>query len=71
MPAMPARSRIPTRRKPCKICRLPASELELLEAGLAFSWSPRSLAARFGTVTRKNVVFHARNCIATEEKEEE
>jgi hypothetical protein len=53
----------------CRVCSLPASELDLLNGGLTFGWSARSLAARFSSITRKDVVGHARNCVS--EKEEE
>ena len=70
---MEARSRHPTRprrTKPCKVCRLPASEAGLVDAGLAFGWSPRSLAARFKSLTRSEITAHARRCVS-EEKEKE
>ena len=50
----------PRRTKPCRVCSLPATELDLLDAGLSFGWSARSLAARFGTVTRKDITAHTR-----------
>jgi hypothetical protein len=58
----------PTRRRPkkCRACSLPAGELELLNGGLLSGWSPRSLAPRFGTLTRKDVAGHMRNCVASE-----
>jgi len=64
-------SRNPTGRRPktCKVCRLPASEADLVNGGLLSGWSARSLAARFTSLTRKDVVFHARNCVS-EKKEE-
>ncbi len=68
---IPARSRSPggRRRKTCRVCSLPSSELQLLEAGLLLGWSARSLSARFGSVTRKNVAHHQRNCLSEAGKE--
>ncbi len=63
-------SRSPTRRKTCRVCRLPSSELDLVNGGLMYGWSARSLAARFGSATKKNVAHHQRNCVASEAKEE-
>jgi len=53
----------------CRVCALPPSEADLVTAGLLSGWSPRSLAARFSGINRKDVVGHARNCVS--EKEEE
>jgi hypothetical protein len=50
------------------VCALPASEADLVTAGLLSGWSPRSLAARFEGVTRKDVVRHARNCVNEREE---
>jgi hypothetical protein len=58
------------RRRPCRACSLPASELDLLNGGLLSGWSPRSLAARFTSISRKDVAYHAKNCVS-EKKEEE
>ncbi len=63
------RSRSPAGRKPCKVCRLPASEADLVNGGLLLGWSPRSIAARFKDINRKAVVYHAKNCVS-EAKEE-
>jgi uncharacterized protein (DUF433 family) len=60
------RARSPT----CKVCKLPPGERDLINGGLSAGWSPRRLAARFGTVSRKDVVFHAKFCGSEEEKEE-
>ncbi len=46
----------------CKVCRLPAGERDLVEGGLLAGWSARSVAERFGTITRKDVVRHAKIC---------
>jgi hypothetical protein len=71
---MPRSATSPTRPgrrpKPCKVCGLPASEADLLNGGLLAGWSPRSLAARFTSINRKDVVFHAKNCVI-EKKEDE
>jgi hypothetical protein len=48
---------------------LPASERDLVEGGMRSGWSPRRLSARFGTVSRKDVVFHAKFC-DSEDKEQ-
>ncbi len=63
----------PTRRRPkkCRACSLPASELDLLEHGLMYGWSPRSLALRFGTLNRTAVAYHQRNCVASEAGKEQ
>ena len=53
----------------CRVCALPASEAELVTAGLLSGWSPRSLAARFEGVTRKDVVRHARHCVNQREED--
>ena len=60
----------PTRRRPCRVCELPASELDLLEHGLMYGWSARSLAARFTSLTRRDVAYHARNCVSSEKEDE-
>jgi hypothetical protein len=65
------RSRSPTRRKTCRVCRLPAGELGLLNGGLLAGWSPRSLAARFTSISQKNVAHHAKNCVSEKKEEEE
>ncbi len=67
-----ARARNPTRlrrTKPCRVCRLPATELDLLNGGLSFGWSARSLAARFGTVTRRDVQGHMQ-CVKNKAEDE-
>lgn len=53
----------------CRVCELPVSELDLVNGGLLSGWSPRSLAARFGAITRKDVASHARRCV-NERKEQ-
>jgi hypothetical protein len=58
-----------TRGRSCRVCRLPASERDLVEGGMRSGWSPRRLSARFGTVSRKDVVFHAKFC-DSEDKEQ-
>jgi hypothetical protein len=56
-------------RKACKVCRLPASELDLVDGGILSGWSPRSLAARFSSINRKDVANHMQNCV-NESKED-
>ena len=66
------RSSTPTRlkrTKPCKVCSLPASEAELVTAGLSFGWSPRSLAARFKGLTRSEITAHARRGVSSEKED--
>ena len=54
----------PKRR--CRVCSLPASELDLVDGGLLSGWSPRSLAGRFNTLTRKDVSAHMSKCVVSE-----
>jgi hypothetical protein len=61
----------PTRRRSCRVCELPASELDLLNGGLLAGWSPRSLALRFTSLTRRDVQAHMRNCVASEAGKDE
>ena len=70
MPRSPTSPTSPARRRSCRVCRLPASEADLVNGGLLSGWSARSLAKKFGTINRKDVVFHAKNCVS-EKKEEE
>ncbi len=56
----------PTSRRPCKVCRLPASERDLVTGGLRSGWSARSIAPRFGTLNRTAVAYHQRNCVPSE-----
>ncbi len=58
-----------TRGRSCRVCKLPPGERDLVEGGMRSGWSPRRLAARFGTVSRKDVVFHAKFC-DSEDKEQ-
>jgi hypothetical protein len=69
---MPRSPTSPTRRRPkkCRACSLPAGELVLLERGLMYGWSARSLAARFSSLSRRAVVFHQRNCVVSEAEKE-
>jgi hypothetical protein len=62
---------IPTRRKSCRVCALPASEADLVTGGLLSGWSPRSLAARFVILTRKDVTAHMRSCVVNDKEEQE
>ncbi len=52
----------------CRVCALIPGERDLLEGGVLSGWSPRSLAARFGTLTRRDVRRHAERCMETEAK---
>lgn len=56
--------------KACRVCRLPPSEAELVEGASLSGWSPRSVAARFVGITRRDVAGHMTKCVANEEKEE-
>jgi hypothetical protein len=49
---------------------LPSSERDLVEGASLYGWSPRSIAARFSTITRKDVAGHMAWCVVSEEKEE-
>ena len=59
----------------CKVCSLPTtSERELVEGAFLAGWSPRSISARFKTLTRTDVRRHAERCsfvVKVEEKTEE
>ncbi len=46
---------------------MPASELDLVNGGLLSGWSARSLSARFLALSRKDVSYHARNCVSEKE----
>ncbi len=66
----PARSRSPGgRRRPCRVCQLPASERDLITGGLLSGWSARSLSARFASVTRRDVQGHMQ-CVKNKEEDE-
>lgn len=54
----------------CKVCRLPPSEAGLVEGASRSGLSPRSVAARFKTLSRKDVSAHMVLCVKKEEKEE-
>ncbi len=56
------------RRKPCRVCSSP--ERALIEGGIRSGWSPRGLARRFGSLTRRDVKNHAEQCVQKPEKEE-
>ena len=56
-------------RPGCRVCRLPPSERDLVEGGMRSGWSPRSIAARFNRVNRKDISRHMTKCVS-EEKEE-
>ncbi len=58
----------PAASKPCKVCLLlPPSEAALVEKGILIGWSPRSIAARFNGITRRDVQRHMK-CVVNETK---
>lgn len=59
------------RRASCKVCALPTPEVDLVEGASLSGWSPRSVAARFGTLTRRDVQSHMHKCVVSEKKEDE
>ncbi len=59
----------PRSARPCRVCKLPPGERDLVEGGLLSGWSPRSIAARFNRVNRKDISRHMTKCV-NEEKEE-
>ncbi len=63
-----ARARSPT--QPCKVCRLPPSEADLVTGGLLSGWSPRRLAERFNSLSRRDVRNHAKMCVNEQEEKE-
>jgi hypothetical protein len=56
-------------RPGCRVCRLPPSEADLVNGGLSAGWSPRRLAERFNSLSRRDVVFHAKFCVSEESEE--
>ncbi len=54
----------------CRVCNLPARERDLIDGGLASGWSPRRLAERFTSLSRKDVKNHATKCVGEGETEE-
>ncbi len=54
----------------CRVCRLPPSEADLINGGLSAGWSPRRLAERFGTISRKDITAHMGACVNERVKEE-
>jgi hypothetical protein len=58
-------------RPGCRVCRLPAREIALVEGVSRLGFGPRSVAARFGTVSRKDVVRHMSGCVNGQEEKEE
>ncbi len=54
----------------CRVCALPQNERALLNGGLASGWSPRRLAERFNSLSRKDVVRHAAMCVNEQEEKE-
>ncbi len=57
-------------RPGCRVCALPSGERALLNGGLLAGWSPRRLSARFGTISRKDVIGHMTMCVNAQESEE-
>jgi hypothetical protein len=54
----------------CRVCRLPPSERDLLEGASLSGWSARSVAERFGTITRRDITGHMSTCVNERESEE-
>jgi hypothetical protein len=57
-------------RPGCRVCRLPAREIALVEGVSRLGFGPRSVAARFNSLTRKDVVRHMSGCVNERDKEE-
>ena len=53
----------------CRVCESP--EEPIIVRVLAAGVSPRSIAQRFGSVSRKDIIHHARVCVAAKAKTEE
>jgi hypothetical protein len=51
------------------VCRLPAREIALVEGVSRLGFGPRSVAARFNSLTRRDITGHMTKCVS-EEKEE-
>ena len=62
-----ARPAKPTGR--CRVCG--AQERHVIDGVLAAGVSPRAIAQRFGSVTRKDITRHARECVAVKTEREE
>ena len=58
-------------RKSCRVCRLPPSEVDLVEGGTLSGWSPRSIAARFTGITRRDVAGHMARCVSQREEQDD
>jgi hypothetical protein len=56
-------------RPGCRVCRLPAREIALVEGVSRLGFGPRSVAARFNSLTRRDITGHMTKCVS-EEKEE-
>ncbi len=52
------------------MCKLPPSEVDLVNGGVASGWSARRLAERFGTLTRRDVRNHLSKCVNEQEEKE-
>jgi hypothetical protein len=57
-------------RPGCRVCALPAGERDLVNGGLLSGWSPRSVAARFTSVSRKDISRHMMMCVNEQEEKE-
>jgi uncharacterized protein (DUF433 family) len=49
---------------------LPPSEADLVTGGLLSGWSPRRLAERFNSLSRRDVRNHAKMCVNEQEEKE-
>ncbi len=56
-------------RPGCRVCRLPAREIALVEGGMRSGWSPRRLAERFNGLNRKDVAGHMSTCVNRDKEE--
>jgi hypothetical protein len=56
--------------KPCRVCHLPSGERDLVEGGHRSGWSPRRLSARFGTISRRDVIGHMTKCVNEQEEKD-
>ena len=52
----------------CRVCESP--EEHVIVRVLAAGVSPRAIAQRFGSVTRKDIIRHARECVAVNNEED-
>ncbi len=52
------------------MCKLAAGERALIVGGMRSGWSARSVAARFTSVSRKDISRHMSGCVNEQESEE-